>query len=363
MSTDSTNTLDYWTSVSKTQNERYIIARDFTNLFRKSVNGRKQSSNLRSIRFFDRLASSAEDLVYTLDSYSYHRSLTPQVIDGLLIELGISSQPEKYLRTPFRTEFMYEGLKIVLYHTLSGEEDRGRYIDVATQALYYGYNRIVDVFNILLRGSGFYVDEQLDTYFKSESGREFRVGDMGETPAKLLGMKQSVYTQQTYSSFRNIDELTDWFMQCRFVNLASFHFNTEKQYVGPDDYFGSELFQKIVENIQSRAMNTLDTTSMLTATIKRKQLEWWQASNSRTYKAYTDGVESEKRNALINSKLTDELIREIVSNEADDIFIKSFRSSFESAVAEKEDFTFFVLSSSEETLKNRMSELHQKLTG
>jgi len=364
MSTDSTNNLEYWTSVSKTQNERYTVEKEFAALFRKSVTDRSKNASLRSIRDFNVNETSSKHLVYTLDTYSHRRSLTSEVIDNLLTDLGINNEPEKYLRTPIRTEFMYQGLKVVLYHVLTGDPaTQGQYVDVTTQALYYGYNRIVDVVNILLRGSGFYVDEKLETYFKSESGREFKVSSMGETPLRLLGMRQSAFSNALYGYWRNISEVTDWFLGSRFVNLASFHFNAEKQYVGPADYFGSELFQKIVENIQSRGITTLDNTSMLPATIKRKQLEWWYEANSSTHKAYTDGVEADKRNALISSKLTDDLIKEVVSNEADDIFIKSFRSRFEADVSEKEDFTFFVLSSSAETIKNRMSESYQKLTG
>lgn len=364
MSTDSTNTLDYWTSVSKTDAERYAIERDFGLVFRKAVNDRRQVANLRSIRFFNRLSSSSQDIAYTLDSYAHRRSVTSEVIDGLLIDLGISNQPEKYLRTPIRTEFMYEGLKVVLYHTVSGVEGESRsYVDVTTQALFYGYNRIVDVFNILLRGTGFYIDERLDTYFKAESGREFKVAAMGDTPARLLGMKQTSYSHQTYSTFRNMNELTDWFLECKFVNLASFHFNAQKEYIGPDDYFGSELFQKIVENIQSRPMSTLDNSAMQPPTIKRKQFEWWSEANHTTYLQYVRGIEADKRNTLINSKLTDELIRDAMNGETDEVFIKVFKATFEETVSEKEDFMFFVLSSSEETLKNRMSELHQKLTG
>jgi hypothetical protein len=210
--------------------------------------------------------------------------------------------------------------------------------------------------NILLNRFNFRLDEFFCVYYdlKNESGKVYKTFPITigiDFILQLLGVESSAITP--YTPIPNIDVLIRGFFESKFLGKESFYISEDNTYVGPEDYFGCELFKNVVSRILTnenfKAYDYSPEKSL--EEIERFQFKKWKALSgdfhevAKSKSEYTASV-------LISNKLSDSLILEI-TNLKDPEEIKDFRKRFEYSVSQKEDYDFFMLSSSEDTIRKR----------
>jgi hypothetical protein len=175
-------------------------------------------------------------------------------------------------------------------------------------------------------------------------------------------MSNRAYSDATYANFRNIGDIVTWILKGKYVSFSDFHMNEAKQYTGPDDYFGCDMFRQAVEFLRTADWESLTTPTSLPVTSNKHRLKLWEGWNPGSYREYTTMSENRVKYSLIGAKYNDAVIQEVTGLDSDTIPFKTFKPAFEAEISAKQDFEFFLLSSSEETIKSKIQETYQRLT-
>lgn len=354
---------DYWTPKSMTCKQREQVfdkmQKDVMNVFKVS----RINCGFQLCRSFRReeSVSNVEIMAVSLDGHSYGRAKIPESLPVILKELGVE-HPSKHRKFPHYTSFMYDGVEVRLYHL---SELKKGYTDANMVNFMYGYNNIKDLFDILLAKYGFVQDDSLTVkYVRKEEGKEneeYVIGQ-GEVAFRLLGFSYKGYSNIVYSGrYKDVADVVRQLLESKFIDIESFYVTPEKEYIGPADYFNSPVFKEAVEYLQKPELS-YELSTMLPETIGKQQMKYFESANPNGYNMLIKKLETEIASNILNSKYNDYIVQEITGYKEGDTRIKMFKEAFEQRISLKQDFEFFVMSSSGDTIKQRLIEYHQQLS-
>lgn len=349
----------YWTRKPCTYLQREGVANKFYKEFTKAMKDKGLACGFQFCRNFRRESNGlyTDIVACSLDSHAYGRAKMSDILDAVLTHFQVQHS-SKHRVTTHCTSFMYEGVEIKMYHLR--ELNKG-YVDSNMTHFMYGYNDIKTLFDILLAKYGFVQDDALNTKFVTASdGEEYQVGS-GETFARLLGIGPKAFPNIVYyGRYSNVGELVTALLESKSLDISNFYLTPEKEYVGPADYFGSETFKEAVEFLRKPNVN-FDTCSMLPETIQKHQLKYFEMCNLNSYRTLLKKLKLSAAKTILETKYNNSIIQEVTGFEAGDTRINMFKAAFEERLSQKEDLEFFLMSSSEETIKQRLVQYHQSL--
>jgi hypothetical protein len=354
----------YWTPVPVTAHRRGVVRTALKNQLNKAIRDANQRGGLGDVREFHQDTSSSitstHPIVYHLDGTTWDKTKLEPLLKTLINNLGLP--PEKVSKTKTCTSFMHEGILVKLYHLFEEAQKHNQYFDSSYQIFYLGYGGMREFFNIILNQYNFEVSEFFDLEYllpTSEGKVKYSLHTGMESVTKIMGTPhKATYGYSPYYGFTDVASLVKWLFESKYIGKSTFYINEQNVYTGPENYFRNVLFQDVVNYIiahpTSTAFQSSKTDPVLSADkIEKAQLNYWSTTVKRSYPEMIARKQILQSNEMLNQKLSDSLIKEIVGS---DVNVKTERSKFKDFVSGKEDFEFFVLSSSEETLRKRLSE-------
>jgi hypothetical protein len=360
----------YWTPSAKTPAERSAACTKFTREFNTAMNAAGGYSSLRQCNIFTLNLPTErriEPMEFNIDHSTWRRTSPVQMRDALVKHFKFVSLTDPRIRhTDICTTMMFEGVEIKIYHLTESVTQQNVGVDSGGIGFLFGYNGARKVFEILLNRFGFELDENAIIKYKLRNGseifKEYTLLQSLEATSKFLGLPTK-NGNNPYYGFHSLNALVNWFMSSKYIGKSTFYIDDANEYVGPEDYFESQLFKEIVQNIQTRYANNSDknTPDVLPETITKYQMKYWQEVRPTEYRQMILDAETFQRQALIGEKYNSEIIREITgltSATQLSAVIKRFEQK-----AEKTGLEFFVLSASEDTIRQRLIECKQEIVG
>lgn len=363
----------YWTPVEKTNSQYEVIKTELQKEIAKAISAKFLKCPVGlPYKFINptRPANSkyVADVYVLLDGYSYSKSKQSAVVDAILNHFNITDKPDQFIKSAIDTKFMYKGVMVVLVHWEEGYKTLGKRFYSDGQPFLLGYNGDgVKLINILLNRFNFRFDEyNLVNYdLKNEHSEIFRTFNLNQSlslACKLLDIEEHGYPLSLHGNMQNIGQMVQLLMASDYIGKDTFYIDENNNYTGPADYFGCRLFEDIVFHLRTDSAYTkpdYPTHAKKTPdAIWKAQYKIWQSIGGA--QELVLAKESYQADRIISSKLTNSLISEITGKDHPDVLAK-FRKMFEDKVSETEDFQFFMLSSSEDTVRARAQEFRNSL--
>lgn len=358
---------NYWTSAEYTTSQYSSLIAGLRKDINTAVKDSGWSVQLREMYNFERAGSYVRPSVLQVEAgfYSYGKKQTTEYFVHIIEHLGLNSSNARLTDNGRSLQFMYRGVNVTITNFLAKFHEKHLYPESQVIPTLNGYNgEMKKLFNILLDKFGFSIDEYGVVSYNLKEGSEiyksFAVAHPGfDCLTKILGTPRNM---GSHGYFRTELEVANWVMASRYIGKSTFDIDESNNYVGPADYYGSSLFERIVNILRTGSgFDDQEKPSVLPPTIQKYQFKYWQEQASVSYRAMVNERTGFQARQMIRTKLSDSLISEATGilnlNE-----VKKFRTTFETSISQKEDFTFFVLSSSEETIKEKLADLARPRT-
>lgn len=353
----------YWTQVPKSNDEYLKIITRATDQINKAFKDSGFSVYTRKAQRFTDAGSAIylEKIFLFLEAsyWSYGRNAPKEAIQYVIDHFNLNDQTAKLKEDRQGIEFMFEGVYIILDNPNPRMRQNGGYSDSITTNLVFGYEgEVHKVLKILFNKFGFDLTEYGKAQFKLMEGdsiyKEYDVASGYETLMKILGTSMRNGPYQLNFTRRN--EFVNWLMSSRYIGKSTFDIDANNNYTGPADYYGSSLYRELVHLIRRDYVSIEDkaTPEVLPETIRKYQNKYWESANLHSYKKMQGDLGMYQEHKLMRAKFPDTLIIEVAGIDSKEE-INFFRKNFESHISDKEDFSFFLLSSSEDTIRERVA--------
>jgi hypothetical protein len=359
--------VNHWVPVPKFQADYEKLCNDMHSEINKTFKESGFSFYLRPLyRFTDNPSgvSYVETITFSLEVsyYSYGKQQTIEFMSLIIDHFKLDTLTARMSHNNNRIEFMFKGTKVVLHNFGPEFRELGCYPENYIISMLNGFEgEFLKVVQHFIRKFGFDVDYMGRTEFilkdEDEEYKRYLVNTSNmETITKLLGASTKNYG--SYGYFRSRMEIAQWFMGSKYISKSSFDIDEDNNYVGPADYYGSRLFKELVEIIRTKYADHRHTPESLPETIRKYQMKLWQERNPNTHKAMISDSTNFKELKMIRAKYNDDLITEVTGvTEPEAVGI--VKKAFEKHISQKEDFAFFVMSSSDETIREKLTSYRQ----
>ena len=289
--------------------------------------------------------------------YSY-RSRNDKTEIGQVIAERYKLKPGEYTADKFGIEFVYEKTRVKIENVSGRLYEGGVYVDSNYIFALYGYDgEFLKVINILYKPFGYELHNSTMLYYNLRNGddvyKEYKINSGTEVMCKMLGTNY----RNIYSFFRTKKAMLDWLMASRYIGKSSFFIDEENKYVGPADYFGSTLFADLVHLAQTHynGAGQRHTPETTLETAKKYQFKYWADINSPTLNAMNHDKNNFRTFQMISEKYSESIIQEVTGIKTKTQLLK-FKNEFENQI---DDFDFFILSSSQETIREKLASFNQ----
>jgi hypothetical protein len=363
-----TETDNYWVPIPKTAIERKLSTSNLIAIFRKMLSKSKLQGELRPSHDFE---SSSTTVTYTTpislttDTYSYRKSEDDALSIGLLKELNLLDS-DKHRHTRSCTSFMFEGIEFKIFHLSAPSSVDKIYLDTNTVPFFTGYGgQMLPLLNILFKPFNFELDDLTCLYYVlqyKDTVQKYKICANVESVCKLLDLNSGRYSRVgVYYSFKGVNSLVTFLLESKYIGRSSFYLNSANEYIGPDDYFGCSLFKDLVFAIQRDFSVAKHTSDNLPETIVRNQLRYWKDNMTTGYDTMVNARNKLVKEEIVSSKYNLDIVSEITGYELNDTRLPIFKKLFETRISETEDLDFFLLSSSEDTIRERLTQYNLQL--
>lgn len=330
----------------------------------KVFNSSGTPAYLRSLYKFSDLAQTPylKTIMLTIElGYSY-RSRNDKIEIGKVIAEHYKLKPGEYTILKHGIEFVLDKTRVKIENINARLYNDGIYADANFISALYGYDgEFLKVINLMLKPYGFELSDSTMMYYVLKNGddiyKDYKVNAGTEVMCKMLGTNY----RNIYSFFRTKKAMVDWLMASRYIGKSSFFIDEDNKYIGPADYFGSTLFADMVGIIQTHynGSDQRHTPETMPETVKKYQFKYWEAANKATYNAMDHDKNNFRTFQMIGEKYSESLIKEVTGIETKTQLLK-FKNEFENQI---DDFDFFILSSSQETIREKLASFSQTRRG
>jgi hypothetical protein len=353
----------YWTQLPKTSDEYGKILDKVIDELNKSHKNSGYSIYVRKSNRFKELSSAkyTEKMFLFLEAnyWSYTTKAGAEAIQYIIDHFQLNDQNARLSPDRKHVEFMYDGVLVEIGDPSERLRKANSNPESQITNVIYGYGgELYKVIKILLNKFGFDFTDEAKFQFKLMEGesvyKTYEVATGLDSLYKLLGT--SSRNAPYMFNFTKRSEFADWAMGSRYIGKSTFDIDEHNNYVGPVDYYGSSLYRELVHIIREKYVSDADkaTPEVLPETIRKYQNKFWEARSVYEYKKMLKDMAVYQERKIIRNKFTDTMIMEVTgTNNKEEI--DSFKLRFENHISNSEDFSFFLLSSSEDTIREKIA--------
>ncbi|MNK09983.1 hypothetical protein D3C87_279930 [compost metagenome] len=278
-----------------------------------------------------------------------------------------------YRDTPYQIEFMYAGTKVLILdyaNTLADKESESLELKPASNEwMHYveSLSGVSDILNHLHNKHGIKFNKgSIQLVEKDIDGNECPFYVTGEFNSMhyVLGIPVRAKFSTIQNGFRTYYDLFAWFMQSPFVSLEDFGIAGNK-YIGPDDYYGIPLLKKVVDAYLTRYPSLrgpdglVNVDKLYGTRVSRDQalvkIGTGVASiDSGTHSKWMEFKSERDTQRTYAHKYNKTILKEFLKLDEDQV--TGFDEEFRAKIQKRTSFDFFLMSSSKETIMNKILE-------
>lgn len=295
---------------------------------------------------------------YWMTRYKYKLDKTPSFKE--FIEKTIQQFTPKYFRETAHTlEFMYKGtlIRILDYeNTLSLEELKKLGSDRQSLNFFNSHRDFPTLINLLFNKKGIYLDKWAVNYVAKVNGVEepFSLPD-------ILGVKQAIMgmSDRTRVSLYGINDsrtFLEWIISSPLISKEDLHVETG-EYTGPADYYNNSLFKLLVTTyLANPTRYTFNTTPSSDKEYSKRMTSIIKACDKKYGSTILESIETFGKNVTKNKiiELKYSLDKLQTMFKLTPVAAKAMDEKFRLTKSKTSDFDFFIMSSSEDTIKNSL---------